>query len=124
VSPANDTLHIYAHWRAKNPKKSKIEKAKEEKTQKVKSESSLETFATGKTDGGSKDCRNLFNPPCTTKSSVDPVTEMLGSSATLDVPSYIFPLMRPPYMKRLSPSLPDGPTFFKKVRCGLNLEQR
>jgi hypothetical protein len=24
-------------------------------------------------------------------------------------------------MKRLSPSLPDGPVFMKEVRCGLNL---
>jgi hypothetical protein len=39
----------------------------------------------------------------------------------LDVLRYICPLMRPPYMKRLSPSLPDGPHFEKEVRCGLNL---
>jgi hypothetical protein len=57
------------------------------------------------------------------RNPVQPVTEIPGSSKTLDVPRYIFPLMRPPYMKRVSPSLPDGPSFFfKKVRCGLNLE--
>jgi hypothetical protein len=35
-----------------------------------------------------------------------------GSCRTLDVPWYISPLMRPPSMKRLSPSLSDEPSFF------------
>ena len=45
------------------------------------------------------------------RSPVQPVTEIPDSFGTFDVPRYIFPLMRPPYMKRLSPSFLNGPTF-------------
>jgi hypothetical protein len=48
---------------------------------------------------------------------VDSVTEISGSCGTLDVPRYICPLMRPPSMKKLSPSLPDGPTFLRRSAC-------
>jgi hypothetical protein len=43
---------------------------------------------------------------------------MPSNHGTLDVPRYISPLMRPPYMKRLSPSLPNGPTFLRRSVVG------
>jgi hypothetical protein len=92
--------------------------------QKAKSESSLETFATGKTDRESKDPAIFSIRLEPAEKSGGLLTEIPGSCETLDVPRYICPLIRPPYMKRLSPSLPDGPTFFKKIRCRLNLAQR
>ena len=45
------------------------------------------------------------------RSPAQPLAEIPGSCGTFDVPQYISPLMRPPSMKRLSPSLPDGATF-------------
>jgi hypothetical protein len=53
-----------------------------------------------------------------TGSSIDPVTEMPRSDGTLDVFPVHLPLMHPPSMKRLSPSLPDGPTFLRRSVVG------
>jgi hypothetical protein len=49
------------------------------------------------------------------RSPVQPVSEIPDSSGTFDVPRYIFPLMHPPYLKRLSPSFLNGPTFLRSV---------
>jgi hypothetical protein len=104
--------------------KSKIERSQKEKMQKVKSKSSQEMLTLQKRIAEAREPQSSQSALNLPRSPADPLTEMPGSCGALDVPRYIFPLVRPPYMKRVSPSLPDGPSFLKKVRCGLNLEQR
>jgi hypothetical protein len=110
-------------------KKAKIQnenqKIAKKENAKGQEQSSLETFVTGKTDRRSKGAAIFSIHLEPAEKSGRPSYRNAGSCGTFDIPRHISPLKRPPSMKRLSPSLPDGPSFFfKKVRCGLNLEQR
>jgi hypothetical protein len=75
-------------------------------------------FEIGKTDRGSKEAAMFSIDLELSRSPAKPVTEMPEACETLDVPRYISPLMRPPSMKRLSPSLPYGPTFLRRSVVG------
>ena len=97
-------------------KKAKIENknqriAKKEKMQKVESKSFREILSLEKEIAEAKTLAIFSTALNLPRSPVQPVSEIPDSSGTFDVPRYIFPLMRPPYMKRLSPSFLNGPTF-------------
>jgi hypothetical protein len=91
-------------------KNQKLENQKAKKSKKVKSKTLRQILSFGKRIAEAKTPQLLIRLE-PSRSPVQPVTELPGSWGTSDVPRYISPLMRPPYMKRLSPSLPDGPTI-------------
>jgi hypothetical protein len=85
---------------AKN-KKAKIKTRKIAKEKNPKSrKQTLEILSLEKRIAEAKTPQSSLNLP---KSPADPLTEIPGRCGTLAAPRYIFPLMRPPYMKRLSP---------------------
>jgi hypothetical protein len=92
----------------------KKQKSKERKSKDRKKRSKLSGNLAPAKNGSRKQRRcKPFNPRCAVEECpAVPLTEIPGSCRTLDVLRYISPLMRPPYMKRLSPLFPDGPTFF------------
>ena len=92
----------------------KTQKSKDRKkrTQKAKIGTCQEILSLGKRIAEAKTLQSFQFALKPARSPIDPVTEMPRSYGSLDVPQYISPLMRPRYMKRLSPSLLDGPSFF------------
>jgi hypothetical protein len=99
-------------FRKKQKSKIKIKGSqKKEKMQKVESKSFREILSLEKEIAEAKTLAIFSTALNLPRSPVQPVTEIPDSFGTFDVPRYIFPLMRPPYMKRLSPSFLNGPTF-------------
>jgi|ERR1700683_3045104 hypothetical protein len=100
---------ISKKWKIKKLENRKIAKSKKQKT-KSRKRNFAGNFELWKTHRGSKD--DVIFPPASTVEKSGLIQKMPRSDGTSDVRPYISPLMHPPYMKRLSPSLPDGPSFF------------
>jgi ATPase subunit of ABC transporter with duplicated ATPase domains len=100
-------------------------KRKARKRRKVKSQKQNLPEILSSENESRKQRRRIFLihlvPP---RSPGEPVTELPGSSGTLDAPIHL-PLMHPPYSlhEEIEP-LVARRTILKRVRCGLNLEQR
>ena len=91
--------------------------------QKAKSESSLETFVTGKTDRGSKGAA-IFSIRLEPWRSPSKLLHQSRQLRDLGRSPVHLPVDASSFNEEIEPLVAGRAILLKKVRCGLNLEQR